>query len=113
MSDCINKSRRSALKLAAAGVVAVPLSMLTTNKAFAEGLPPVSEADATAVALKYVADATKAERAEKAGTAGDKQFCYNCQFAPTHEGDFLPCQLFPANTVARDGWCASWTLMQG
>ena len=112
MSDCINKNRRNALKLAAAGAVAVPLSMLTSGKVFAEGLPPVDPASSAAVALKYVADATKAERAEKAGTPGDQQFCYNCQFAPTHEGDFLPCQLFPANTVAKDGWCSAWAMMQ-
>ncbi len=112
MSDCINKSRRSALKLAAAGAVAVPLSMLTSRPAFAEGLPHVDPASSAAVALKYVADATKAERADKAGTAGDQQTCHNCQFATSKEGDWLPCQLFPANTVATGGWCSAWALTQ-
>jgi len=111
MSENIDKNRRSALKLAVGAAVAVPLSMLTTRKAFAEGLPHVDEASATAVALKYSADATKAERADKAGTPADQQFCYNCLLAPSHEGDFFPCPLFPGHTVARNGWCASWTLL--
>ena len=66
--------------------------------------------DPTAVALKYVEDATKAERADKMGVAGKDQTCVNCQFVQGKDGDARrPCALFPGKSVNANGWCMSWT----
>lgn len=50
--------------------------------------------DPTAVALKYVHDASKADRAEKAGTPGADQFCRSCQFVSADSGEWRPSVLY-------------------
>ena len=85
-----------------AGMVRIPV-------AFAQDLPHVTTEDPTAVALKYVEDATKADRPEKAGVAGSDQFCHNCQFIQSDSGDWRPCALFPGKAVDANGWCINWT----
>ncbi len=102
-------SRRNVLRYIAAGAVAAPLSQLiSTATAFADELPHVSESDPRAKGLKYVNDATKADRAEKAGVPGSEQFCNNCQFIQASEGEWRPCALFPGQAVNENGWCMSW-----
>ena len=99
-------SRRRFLTLASAvigvGVIAVPLARV----ARADDLPHLDEADATASALGYKADAAKVDAAKypqhKAGTA-----CSNCQFF-TGSGAFGPCQLFPGKAVSAKGWCTAY-----
>jgi len=111
----MNKSRRDAVKLMLGGLAAVPvLNLVGMTSVQAAELPHVDEAnDPTAKALKYVADATKAQRADKAGTPGANQKCSNCQFLQAGEGDWRPCSLFPGKAVNVNGWCASWTLKAG
>ncbi len=111
----MNKSRRDAVKLMLGGLAAVPvLNLVGMTSAQAADLPHVDEAnDPTAKALKYVHDATKAVRADKAGTPGDQQLCSNCQFIGAAEGEWHPCTLFPGKAVNANGWCASWTLKVG
>jgi len=111
----MNKSRRDAVKLMIGGLAAVPvLNLIGMKGVQAQELPHVDEAnDPTAKALKYSHDATKAPRADKAGTPAADQHCANCQFAQAATGDWRPCSLFPGKAVNANGWCASWTLKAG
>ncbi|MGA7981930.1 MAG: high-potential iron-sulfur protein [Chromatiaceae bacterium] len=118
MSDKpMNKSRRDAVKMVLGGLAAVPLvNLVGMAAAHAEDLPHVDPAtDPTAIALKYVSDATKGDRAAAArpGLAPDEQFCHNCQFVQADSGAWRPCQLFPGKAVNENGWCSSWTLKAG
>jgi len=68
----------------------------------------VGEKDPQAVALGYVADATKADTAKfKTYAAG--QTCGNCALfqgkATDADGG---CPLFPGKKVATKGWCSAW-----
>ena len=89
----------------------MPLAaLLRSGAAHAQDLPALAADDPTAVALKYVEDATKAERADKMGVAGKDQTCANCQFVQGKDGDARrPCALFPGKSVNAHGWCFSWT----
>lgn len=104
-------SRRRATGILLAGSALLPLSsLLRSTAAHAQELPAVAADDPTAVALKYVEDATKAERADKMGVAGKDQTCVNCQFVQGKDGDARrPCALFPGKSVNAAGWCMSWT----
>lgn len=110
MSDSkFRKDRRDALGLIVGGVVMIPVTaILPTKAAGADALPHVAEDDPTAKALRYVRDATKAERTTRGGTPGEKQFCSNCNFIRADTGEWRPCQLFPGKAVNENGWCASW-----
>jgi hypothetical protein len=117
MSDTPNNhSRRDAVKMMLGGLAAVPLVKLVgLPAAQAADLPHVDPAtDPTAIALKYVHDATQADRAaaNRPGLPADQQHCANCQFVQG-TGDWVGCTLFPGKAVAANGWCASWTLKVG
>lgn len=102
-------SRRGfvAATLAAAGSASVG-GLLRTVDAQAADLPPVDESEATAKALKYVHNATKADQAAR---GGDDRFCSNCQFYTGNEGqEWGPCSLFPGKSVNANGWCNAWAL---
>jgi hypothetical protein len=107
-----NESRREAVKTILAGLAAVPVvNLVGLSVARASDLPRVDEAtDPTAIALKYVHDATKADRAgaNRPGLPPEEQNCTNCQFV-LGEGEWVGCTLFPGKSVAAKGWCASWT----
>ena len=97
-------SRRHFIKLASAGLAGASIATaLLSNAAAAAEM--VSEADPTAVALGYVADASKSAKRKDAAAN-----CANCQFfsgaAGAADG---PCALFPGKAVAAAGWCNSWT----
>lgn len=120
MSDQpMNKSRRDAVKIMLGGLASVPLANLVAMAAAqASELPKVDPAsDPTALALKYVHDATEADRAGAArpGAAPEEQNCANCQFFQElvfsdDAGDWHKCQLFAGKVVNAQGWCTSWTL---
>lgn len=102
-----SQARRRFLKLAATAAVVAPVAAAVLPQvARAQDLPHVDPAtDATAKALNYVEDASKASgnAAYKAGAT-----CANCQFYTGKAGDaYGPCQLFPGKSVAAKGWCAS------
>ena len=119
MSDKpLNKSRRDAVKMMLGGLATVPLmNLVGMAAAQAEELPHVDPAtDPTAMALKYVHDATQADRAAAArpGKPPEEQHCANCQFQqPQSDAEWVPCSLFPGKAVNAQGWCASWTLRAG
>jgi len=104
-------TRRRATGILLATTTLMPLAALLRSTAVhAQDLPAVAADDPTGVALKYVEDATKAERPDKMGTAGKDQHCANCQFVQGKDGDARrPCALFPGKSVNANGWCVSWT----
>ena len=68
----------------------------------------VNEKDAQAVALGYVADATKADKAKYKNYAAG-QVCTNCalyQGKPTDAA--AACPLFAGKVVAGKGWCSAY-----
>ncbi|NBC12387.1 MAG: iron permease [Gammaproteobacteria bacterium] len=119
MSDKpMNKSRRDAVKTMLGGLAAVPvMNLVATAAAYAQELPAVDPAtDPTAQALKYVHDASTADRAAAArpGLPPAEQICNNCNFHQPYEEDgWVACTLFPGKKVATEGWCTSWTLQAG
>lgn len=104
MNSANNQSRRDLLKKCALGAVLIPLVTLCESAAFAADAPLVTADDATAKALKYVDDASKASAAKP----GSK--CANCALyqgaANSAQG---PCAIFPGKHVKATGWCASWS----
>lgn len=68
----------------------------------------VNEKDPQAVALGYVADASKADKAKFKNWAATQQ-CNNCalwQGKPTDP--VAGCALFGTKKVAAKGWCSAW-----
>ena len=76
----------------------------------AQDLPMLAEDDPTAIALKYVADAGKADQAVR---QGDDRFCRNCAlFAGDADAANAPCSIFPGKLVSANGWCSVWAPKQ-
>lgn len=110
----MNPHRRRVLIGSLAALAGVPLFDLVAPRRLTAGeLPHLSEDDPAAKALKYHSDATRADRADKAGTSAKDQFCHNCRFVQADSGQWRPCQLFPGKAVNADGWCSSWTPREG
>ncbi len=104
--------RRTLLKTAIAGFIAAPAAGLI-GKAHAADTPHLDEKDPLAVAMGYVHDATKVDKAKnpqyKAGSA-----CHNCVQLTGKEGDeWRPCNIFPGKLVHQNGWCKVWSLKPG
>lgn len=68
----------------------------------------LSTEDVAAKALKYVEDATEAERTDKMGVAGSEQLCSNCRFYAPSDEEWGGCALFQYRLVAGPGWCTAW-----
>jgi hypothetical protein len=104
MKRVINESRRRLLKRFTLGVALMPIATIPLRVVIAADLPLVTTDDATAKALKYVSDASKASDAKP----GSK--CANCSLyqgaAGSPQGG---CLLFPGKAVKATGWCSSWT----
>ena len=100
-------TRRQFLKQGAALALIplVPAVSLTTHAAAKVPLD-----DPAAKALRYVEDATEANRADKMGVAAADQVCQNCRFYVMTDANaaWAPCQLFQNRLVAGPGWCAGW-----
>ncbi|MCE9660552.1 MAG: high-potential iron-sulfur protein [Burkholderiales bacterium] len=68
----------------------------------------VGEKDPQAVALGYVSDATKADKAKYKNYAAG-QTCANCALYQGKATDAAgPCPLFAGKVVAGKGWCSAW-----
>ena len=105
----INERRRSAIRFVVTGIAAIPFANLVmVSSVRSAELPHLSEDDAQAKGLQYVHDATKANRPDKAGTPGSKQFCNNCQLLQGDTGEWRPCAIFAGKAVNANGWCAAW-----
>ena len=102
-------SRRTFLKVAASAAL-IPLVNIEIPSAFAAD--KIDSKDATAIALKYVEDATKStNRTDKQGVAAADQFCDNCVYftADASADGWGGCALFQNKLAAAKGWCMGWT----
>ncbi|WP_329743494.1 high-potential iron-sulfur protein [Dyella sp. A6] len=99
-----SESRRRFLKIAA-GTAAVAVVGGFPRFARAADLPHLTDADPTAKALGYVADASTTKNPKHTPGAD----CANCQFYTGGPTGFGPCQLFPGKAVSAKGWCVSHT----
>ena len=118
MSDELKTSRRNLL-LKAAALIPAGIAVAASSKLLAQagGAKPaelklVPETDATAKALKYVGDATKAKREKRGVTEGKDQTCKNCQLY-TKQGEIGgkevgKCLMIQGGMVTAAGWCGSW-----
>ena len=99
------RAARSGLALSMALALAAAASFLTP---LAQAAPMVNEKDPQAVALGYVADASKADKAKfKTFAAG--QLCSNCALFQGKAADAAGgCPLFAGKQVAGKGWCSAW-----
>ncbi len=71
-------------------------------------LPMVDEKDAQAVALGYVSDATRADKA-KYPKFVEGSHCGNCAVYQGKAGDSSgPCPLYAGKAVSAQGWCSAW-----
>lgn len=115
-------SRRDFIKTGGVGLFTAWAASSVLGKASsaraadAKPLEMVKESDPMAKTLGYHEDATKVDTkkwAKRAGPAGAKQFCYNCQFYAEKnkpkESKAAACTIFAAKGVKSHGWCNSWT----
>lgn len=101
-------SRRQFLQLAGTAAGLCTLTVALPQRARAEDLPHLSEADPTATALGYREDAAKVDDA-KSPTHKVGQLCSNCKFfGGTDKTPWASCQLFPGKAVSTKGWCAGY-----
>jgi hypothetical protein len=118
-SNASNSSnRRQFLKQSGLGLAAALVGakfFVRPVTARAQSLVMVSESDAMAKSLGYVADAKKVDTKKwpkRAGAEGAKQYCYNCQFyqftGDAKTSKAAPCTIFAGKGVAGQGWCNSW-----
>jgi hypothetical protein len=68
----------------------------------------VDEKDPQAVALGYVADGSKVDKA-KYTKYESSQACSNCQLYQGAGSESGGCTLFPGKQVAAKGWCSGYT----
>jgi len=96
----MDTTRRTFLITLAAGG-----SLLTTA---AHGQAKLDEKDPQAVALGYVANATKTDT-KKFPKYAAGQICANCSLYQGKAADIAGgCPLFGAKQVAGKGWCSAW-----
>ena len=71
----------------------------------------VSEDSNSARKMRYVADASKADRPKRGETEGTDQFCRNCKLFKPDADETLQagkCQMISGGLVTALGWCPSW-----
>ncbi|MDJ0759242.1 MAG: high-potential iron-sulfur protein [Woeseiaceae bacterium] len=99
-------TRRQFMKLSAAAAAGCMLQ--PSREALAGDMPKLAEDDPTAVAMKYVHDASKVDPASRTNPAPE-QNCANCALIQGADGDeWRPCPIFPGKAVAAAGWCSVW-----
>lgn len=94
-------SRRQFMIYTTAGLA----SMTLASQAQAQAM--LGEAEPTAVALGYKADAKTVEKA-KFPKYADGQLCSNCQLYASKSADAGTCTIFPGKLVAGPGWCNAY-----
>src|ERR1700738_4303329 len=98
------KSSRRTFLITSIGVAS---TLALSRQAFADA-PKVAEADPTAQALGYKADATQVDKAKYAKYAAG-QDCANCSFYQGKPTDaYAPCPMFGGKLVAGKGWCTAY-----
>lgn len=104
MTDKTVSSRRRFLKLASGAAAAVALLGALPRRVWA-ALPHLNAAtNATAKAMQYVEDDTKAGPPHKPG-----QDCAACMHYSGKPGEaYGPCAIFPGFDVHSKGWCTAF-----
>lgn len=81
---------------------------LCANAALAADAPRLDPKDPQAVALGFVVDATKADKAKYPKYAAG-QACGSCQLFQGKPGDAAaPCSLFGGKQVSSKAWCSAY-----
>lgn len=97
-----------AVDTAPASAASSPASSTSGGATSSSALPMLDEKDAQAVALGYVADASKVDK-DKYKTYVGGSMCSNCNLYQAKAGDATgPCTLFAGKNVAGPGWCSGW-----
>ncbi|MGC4028675.1 MAG: high-potential iron-sulfur protein [Steroidobacteraceae bacterium] len=93
----------------AAAVSAVPLAAFRGRNAWADDeYPLLDEADATAKAIGYVADAAKVDP-KQYPTYKQGQDCSNCQlYYGDKDSEKGACELVLGQFVLAKAWCKAW-----
>lgn len=96
----LSGNRRQFLIRGMVSIAALPFAgALLSSSAMAQALKPLPADNATAKAMKYVADAKKAAAAKPGSN------CANCAlFVAASKG----CGIFPGFAVSPAGWCSAW-----
>ncbi len=93
---------------APSSAASAPASSTPSDATNTSALPMLDEKDAQAVALGYVADASKVDK-DKYKTYVGGSMCSNCNLYQGKAGDAAgPCTLFAGKKVAGPGWCSGW-----
>ena len=88
-----------------------PAPVAAPAPATAASLPMLDEKAPQAMALGYVADASRADKAKFNNYVVGNQ-CRNCaNFLGTAADSAAGCKIFPGNSVAAPGWCTAWAKM--
>ena len=96
-------SRRHFIQIAACSGAA-----LAAGASMAADPPTLDEKDPQAVALGYVADTTKANKAKYPNHA-PTQMCQNCSLWQGKAGAANgPCPIFGGKLVSAKGWCSTY-----
>ncbi len=96
-------SRRHFIRLAACSGAA-----FAAGTAIAADAPVLDEKDPQAVALGYVADSAKANKA-KYPNHTPAQMCGNCALYQGKAGSAMgPCPIFGGKQVQAKGWCSAY-----
>ncbi|WP_257284938.1 high-potential iron-sulfur protein [Endozoicomonas sp. SESOKO1] len=97
----LGPTRRRFLQLAAASAL-IPMLYIPSRQARADALPALDESNPTAMGLAYK---KTQEAAKSIDGYQEGRKCENCAlYTPENQG----CRLFPANSVAPEGWCKAW-----
>lgn len=102
-------SRRSFIKSVgnAAALSVIGISAMDSGAA---DLQRLNEDDPTAVALKYLDDASAVNASLRPQT---DRFCNNCAlYAGSKDDEWAGCSIFPGKSVAGKGWCNVWVRKQ-
>jgi hypothetical protein len=102
-------SRRKFFRLVALSGAGV----FVAGETFAVDAPVLDEKDPQAIALGYIADATKANKVKYPNYAAG-QMCSGCQFYQGKAGAAMgPCPLYGGKQVAAKGWCSAYAKKAG
>ena len=112
MSDS-RLDRRTLLKNALVGIVALPAAGLVREAAAADSPPRLEESDPLAKSMGYVHNAKQVD-ASKNPQYKPGAHCANCVQLVGKEGDeWRPCNIFQGKLVNANGWCKVWVLKPG
>lgn len=111
-----NSTRRKFMKNGLIGLFGLSAYSLFHRSAFA-ATELLDETSAQAQSLGYMHDATQVDTSKwtkRAGEAGSKQFCYNCNLYQGQGEDGVGgCPIFAGKQVKAQGWCNAWVQKAG